>query len=193
MKKMCSLSRLVVFIALLSASGALRAENASTSPANAAASQNPAEPTTAPAAVVAPPAVVASPAPVAGAVAPASPAELLPTTIVPRPEYVQFAGTINFPPSVDLANVTSVFTQAATGRGWTIISQANGKIVITNQKGKWNSQLTFLWTPTKLVIYSNSTRGDKPSVPKSWVDNLTKDINHALNPTLVAASKKRSK
>jgi hypothetical protein len=193
MKKMCSLSRFVVFIALLSASGVLRAEDAPTPPVNAAASQNPADTPAAPAPVVAPPTVVASPAPATTAVTPASPTDTLPTTIEPRPEYGQFAGTINFPPSVDLANVASIFTQAATGRGWTIISQANGKLVITNQKGKWNCQLTFLWTPNKLVIYSNSTRGDKPSVPKSWVDNLTKDINHAINPTVVAASKKRSK
>lgn len=196
MKKMCSLSRLFAFIALFSASTALRAEDAPTlPPPNAAAAQNPADTGATPAAVVAPPTIVA---PAAPAVAPAPgttvvapPSNALPTEIEPRAEYGQYAGIINFPAGIDLSTISDVIIQAASNRGWSVLSHANGKIILTNQSGNWTSQLTLLWTPDKIVIYSNSTKNGKPKLPVGWIDNLRKDILRVLNPGAPASAKKR--
>jgi len=191
MKKMCSLSRFVVFIALLSASTALRAEDASTPSQNTVAAQNSANAAPAPAASAGAPELPPPPpaaAPTAVVVAPTA-TDALPASIEPRPEYGQFARAINFPSDINLANVPNLLVQAATGRGWSVLSQSNGKLIITNQKGKWNCQLTLLWSPTKLAIYSNSTKGDQQVVPKSWVNNLSGDIISSFRPTYRVAKK----
>jgi len=200
MKNMCSLSRFVAFIALLSASTALRAEDAPTlPPPNAAATQNadsgtmtpPAAADSAPAAAPSAPAAGVA-APAAVATAPVSPATNLPTTIEPRPEYGQFGGTVSLPATVNLNEVPDVIVKAAAKRKWTVLSQAPGKIVMSNQNGKWVSQLTMLWTADKIVIYSNTTKGGKPTLPNSWIDNLRRDIMNGLNPAPVAIAKKKS-
>ncbi|HEY9154494.1 MAG TPA: hypothetical protein VIM69_05145 [Opitutaceae bacterium] len=183
---MCRSSHWFVFIALLSAATALRAENGSTvPPPNAPAAQNSADPTS-----TAPAAAPSAPAQAAPAATVASPSQALPTTIEPRPEYGQFAGIINLPADVDLTSLSDVIVHAASARGWLVLSHANGKVIITNQSGNWTSQLTLLWTPDKIVIYSNSTKNGKPKLPRSWIDFLRQDIARALNPTAAVPAKK---
>lgn len=118
----------------------------------------------------------------AAAPVPAPSADVLPTTIEPRPEYGQFGGIIALPADVNLVQLPELIVKVAKLRHWAVLSQAPGKIVLTNQNKSWFSQLTFLWTPDKIVVYSNTTKDGKPTLPNSWIDNLRRDLTKILFP-----------
>ena len=98
----------------------------------------------------------------------------------------QPAGTIAVPEGVSAENVQKAIVLAGSGRGWTVKSKVDGKVVLFLEHGGWRSVLTLTYDTKEISISSNSDKLDrhgnpkKHAVPASWVHFLKQDITRNL-------------
>ncbi|PTY08593.1 hypothetical protein DB347_03185 [Opitutaceae bacterium EW11] len=103
-------------------------------------------------------------------------------------DYGTAGGVVLVPEGISASEVQRCIVEAAAGRGWEIRAKDDEKVVIFLQAHRWVSTLTLLYTPKQIQIFSKSTRGGKPKMPESWIENLRDDIGVKFR-TLAATKK----
>lgn len=93
----------------------------------------------------------------------------------------ELASTVVVPDTLKLEDIQRSIIEAAIGRGWTIRSREDAKVVLFLENGRWVSTLTLTYDTKAVQIYSKSTRNGKPKLPEDWVNFLKKDITKNLN------------
>ena len=92
-------------------------------------------------------------------------------------------GTIAVPDRLTAQEVHQCVVGAAESRGWTIVERDDEHVLVQLLKRKWVARIAIRFTAKELQLFSRSTKGGKPNVPESWIENLKEDIETGLRGT----------
>ena len=95
------------------------------------------------------------------------------------------AGSIGVPLNLTAPEVQQALIKAADGRGWTLVSRDDEKIVVRLEKSDWSSRITLLYSSKEVQFFSNSTRKGKPKLPEGWIKYLKEDASRIMGSTSV--------
>jgi hypothetical protein len=93
----------------------------------------------------------------------------------------QAGGTVVVPEGLKASDVQHSILEAASGRGWTVVSKDDNKVVIHLAQGRWVSELSLVYNPSEVQIFSRSTRNGKPGLPEDWIKYLKQDLVKSMN------------
>lgn len=77
--------------------------------------------------------------------------------------------------------VQQALIKAADGRGWTLVSRDDERIVIRLDKNDWASRITLLYSAREVQFFSNSVRKGKPKLPEGWIKYLKEDASRIMS------------
>ena len=95
-------------------------------------------------------------------------------------DYGTPAGAITVPNGITVTEVQKCIIESAIGRGCSLRTRDEEKIVITLTQEKWSSTLTLLYSVKDVQFFSKTTKSGKPKLPEYWLKYLKQDINAKL-------------
>lgn len=98
------------------------------------------------------------------------------------------AGSMAVPTNLTAQQVQDALIKAADGRGWTLVSREDEKVIIRLDKGDWSSRIVMIYNTKEVQFFSNTTKEGKPKLPASWLKYLKEDSLRIMNATAVLKS-----
>lgn len=97
-----------------------------------------------------------------------------------KADYGTVAGSVIVPEKLSAKDIERAVIEAGAGRGWTVKSHDEEKVVLFLDKSDWVSTITVVYNTKEVDLYSKSTRKGVPKVPTSWIKYLKQDIGAKL-------------
>jgi hypothetical protein len=97
-----------------------------------------------------------------------------------KTDYGLVAGAIAVPSGLTAKEVQDSLMKAAEGRGWTLVSRDDEKVVVRLEKGDWVARITLLYNTTEVQFFSVASKKGKPKLPEGWIKYLKEDASRIM-------------
>jgi len=97
-----------------------------------------------------------------------------------KSDYGVIAGAISVPAGLTANEVQDALTKAADGRGWTLVSRDDEKVIVRLEKNDWVARITMVYNTTEVQFYSVAARKGKPKLPEGWIKYLKEDASRIM-------------